>query len=426
MVNTIEEQKEEQKQGQSERIYQRLGDDLVLRQATEADRENLIEFNRTMHDEISAVELRYLLDGLYSGCRLEDFLVVVDQTERIVSTLGLLEVPWRLGQTELRVGQPEFVGTLAEYRGRGLVRTQFEVLHRWMHERKLAFGVIGGIYYYYRLFGYEYAVDIHRAGYLTVERHAEQVKMLPDLEVRPIVESDIPTLLQLAKSFNTDFDLSLNLEASALQYVARNHRLAVNEAEEWIVLRDGQAVGSARIVGKPESLRMINFTGDERAGQALIATAMALPGAAKILIGAAPYSPVGRWVAGLQPLPRTPYAWYIRVNDPLLAFQQLTGEFERRVAASPFASLSRAVDLGCYRFGIQLVFENGKLTQINSLPGQQDPKIGLPPDLLPKLLMGYRDLNELAHLYPDLTADDDWELIRVLFPRLRSNLRFFI
>ena len=62
-------------------------------------------------------------------------------------------------------GLPELVGTHPDYRRRGLVREQFEVLHRWSEERGHLMQAIGGIPYYYRRFGYEMAVymgDGHR------------------------------------------------------------------------------------------------------------------------------------------------------------------------------------------------------------------------------------------------------------------------
>lgn len=411
---------------QSGKVYQPLEGGLVLRQATPADRENLIEFNRQIFDAGSGKEVAYLLDELHPNFRVEDFLVVVDRDERVISTLCLIETEWQFGQTRLRLGQPEFVGTLAEYRGRGLVRLQFDILHRWMKERGLAFGLIGGIDYYYRQFGYEYGVDLHRAGTLTVEQHSAHFKMPDGVVVRPALESDIPALRRLHEARNAGVDLVSVITETAWRWAVKAHRLSEVETENWIALKDGQPLGSARIYGKPENLIMTQFTGGELAATALIAKAFELPGIVKIQVGVDPASPMGRWLVQFKPVPLRSPSWYIRVNDPVLAFRQLAGEFERRIAVSSFAGLDREIELGCYRFGIQLVFEKGQLTQVNMLPGKQDPKIGIPPDLLPKLLMGYRDLDELSGLYPDLSAAEDWELLKVLFPRLTSNIRFIL
>src|SRR4029450_4224606 len=49
-------------------------------------------------------------------------------------------------------------GTRPEYRGRGLVRTQFEVLHEWSARRGELLQVIAGVPWFYRQFGYEMAL----------------------------------------------------------------------------------------------------------------------------------------------------------------------------------------------------------------------------------------------------------------------------
>ncbi len=411
-----------------ERLYQPLGDNLVLRQATPADREKLIEFNRQMHDAVSGAEVAYLVDGNHKGFQIEDFLVVVDQDERIISTLCLAVVEWRIGQTVIRMGQPEFVGTLTEYRGRGLVRKQFEVLHQWMTERGLGLALIGGIEYYYRLFGYEYGVSIWRAGLLTPELHAAKISVPPGIEVRPITQADIPTLIELEAERDSRYDISTVIAENSWRWAVENHRLEKVEVENWAVWQAGKLIGAARMGGKPDTFWANNFLGNEVAAAAIIAKILAMPGIAKLRVGAPPESPVHKWVASLDPIPMLPYAFYIRVHNPVLALQELSGELERRIAASSFAGLSRELELGCYRFGLRLVFENGKLSEVSEVAGRQDPKIGVPPDLLPKLFLGFRSVEQLRDMYPDFYANEraDWELLKVLFPALSNVTRFFI
>lgn len=407
-------------------LYQPIGDGLLLRQATLEDKAKIAEFQNQILGADSKVEIEALFEGVHSGSKAEDFLVIVDQDERIISSLALLEVEWRVGQTRLRIGQPEFVGTLAEYRGRGLVRQQFDIIHSWMQKRGLAFAVIGGISYYYRLYGYEYALDIYRAGLLTAEQPRDLIQPPPGVEVRLASENDAPALTQLQRTENAQVDIAMDIPEKAWQWTAQVRRLDVNEAEDWVAVQAGQVIGTARIIGKLENLMMHNISGNQTAVVALVAHALRLPGLGKLRIGARPDSTVGRWVARFETGNTRPYAWYMRVNDPLLAFQQLSSEFERRIATSAFAGLNRELELGFFRFGIKLTFADGKIMFVERLPGQQSPKIGIPPDLLPKLLFGYRDIDQLANLYPDFFGDDDWQLLKVLFPALTNNIRFLI
>src|SRR5260370_563284 len=78
----------------------------------------------------------------------------------IVSSINLINQTWSYEGIPFKVGRPELVGTLPDYRQRGLIRKQFEVLHAWSAERGQKLQAITGIPFYYRQFGYEFAVSM--------------------------------------------------------------------------------------------------------------------------------------------------------------------------------------------------------------------------------------------------------------------------
>jgi hypothetical protein len=131
-------------------------------------------------------------------------------------------------------------------------------------------------------------------------------------------------------------------------------------------------------------------------------------------------------VTALQPQPLPLYALQIRVNDLAGAVRQLAPALERRLAASAFAGLSRDLDLGLYRYDLRLTINGGMIADVTRQAGTREPRIGIPPDVLPKLLFGYRDLDDLMDIYPDLYACEDRDLLRTLFPRLRPALHYFL
>ncbi len=83
--------------------------------------------------------------------------------------MNLIPQTWTYAGIPFKVGRPELVGTLPEYRNRGLVRRQFDIIHQWSAEQGEKVQVITGIPYYYRLFGYEMAMNLGggRAGFPT-------------------------------------------------------------------------------------------------------------------------------------------------------------------------------------------------------------------------------------------------------------------
>ena len=112
--------------------------------------------------------------------------------------MNTISQTWSYEGIKFGVGRPELVATLPEFRNRGLVRLQFEEVHKWNAERGEMVQAITGIPFYYRQFGYEMALDLdgRRLGY------EAQVPKLKEGESEPYViravrEDDQPFIEQL-------------------------------------------------------------------------------------------------------------------------------------------------------------------------------------------------------------------------------------
>ena len=146
----------------------KVDDNLVLRSATPDDAERLSALNEIVHSEPPenrpavgiAQWTRQLFAGVNGAVQPSDFTLIEDtSTGQVVSSMCLMSQSWNIGGIDTPMGMPEIVGTHPDYRRRGLVRRQFELMHRWSEERGQLFNAIMGIQFYYRQFGYEYAID---------------------------------------------------------------------------------------------------------------------------------------------------------------------------------------------------------------------------------------------------------------------------
>mgnify|MGYP001156146765 FL=1 len=285
-----------------------------------------------------------------------------------------------------------------------------------------------GIPYFYRLFGYEYALEDFRAGFLYPETHREKLAAIPDLEVRRTVESDAPLLAKMYAETAAQADIAMSMAESGWAWAARTRELHANNLEDWVAIENGQPIAYARLHLSRNNLTAFRLTGELAGQQALIKKALDWPGLEKLGIGTVRNSSLHFWVLELEPGRRPSYGNYVRIIDPALAFRQLEPEFESRLAASTLAGLSREVELGFYRFGVALTFEEGKLVKVEARSGNQSPAIGIPPDLLPKFLMGYRSIFEYRRVNPDfiVSKEEDWALLEILFPPLVNMINFFI
>ena len=135
---------------------QELGPGLILRQARLSDVDALASFNSqiqsddgpTQPDMRVAAWTRDLMEGLHPTSQAGDFTVVEETASgQIVSSMCLISQTWQYDGIPFGVGRPELVGTLPQYRGRGLVRAQFEVIHHWSANRGEKLQAITGIPY---------------------------------------------------------------------------------------------------------------------------------------------------------------------------------------------------------------------------------------------------------------------------------------
>src|SRR4030042_3010238 len=145
-----------------------LGDGLVLRRSSPQDAQALSDFNARIHsdegpdkpDEWAWAWVYDLVANPHPIFKPDDFTIVEEAASgKIVSSLNLISQTWTYAGIPFKVGRPELVGTIPEYRNHGLVRLQFDVIHQWSAERGEKLQAITGIPYYYRVFGYEMAMN---------------------------------------------------------------------------------------------------------------------------------------------------------------------------------------------------------------------------------------------------------------------------
>ena len=184
---------------QPENLMQKLDDDLILRQASIKDVEKLAAFNSQIYGYSSVYGDRIahwtkeLMSGNHPTTRADDFLVVEDsKTGEIVSSLCLISQTFQYAEIKLPGGRIELVGTHPGYRRRGLVRSEFEAVHRLSNRYGHQIQIIEGLPWFYRQFGYEPALESGggRQGYIS--DLITQIGTRADLyHVRPASERDI-------------------------------------------------------------------------------------------------------------------------------------------------------------------------------------------------------------------------------------------
>ncbi len=153
-----------------------LGQGLIMRKGTEKDIEGLIRLHEEVQGEGEWTSL--LANGGHPNCNVTNFLLVEDTSNnKIASSITYIPQTWTYGGMEMSVWRVEMVSTHPDYRRRGLIQQQFDVIHELSKETENHFvDVIVGKPWFYRKFGYSMALRYWKSRYVSkdaVERFTE-------------------------------------------------------------------------------------------------------------------------------------------------------------------------------------------------------------------------------------------------------------
>lgn len=442
-----------------EQHYQQdLGDGYTLRWANPSDEASLLDlYGYVFRDETSEPSNAYvkayannLLSGLNPLGSPNDFAVVADANNRIVAATTLMRMPLEYAGVAVPSGRPEFVASHPDVRNRGYIRKIFQLIHAKSTARGDLMQGITGIPYYYRQFGYEYAISL--GGSRTVPLQAVPKLDASQAEpyvVRPAQTSDLMQLLILYERERSRLHNHLpmlvtsRVDASYLRYTMNN----ITAQDPWIpyvITRpDGNLVGSlwSSRVRSAAHIGVFALSTEPHIQlsevypslcRELVRIAATIPirdnktaELAQIQFGLGIDHPVYRIIEQDTHKCNHPYAWYIRVADVAQLIQHLVAPIERRLAQSAMAGYNGELTFDFYRSGLHLTFTKGKInaTTLPANDGSHKSKVGYPPHVFLQQLFGLHSIHELKANHPDVYASDQAEvLLNILFPKQSSWL----
>ena len=435
---------------QTKKIIRDLGDGLILRHGSPEDADALCAFNARIHGEDEedgkrvAAWTRDLIARPHPTLKPEDFTIVEEVvTGKIVSSLNLIPQTWTYDGIEFGVGRPELVGTDSNYRGKGLVRIQFDEVHKWCVDRGLMVQGITGIPYFYRQFGYEFALDLHG------RRFGFNVPKLKDGEAekfrfRLAEERDIPFLLEMYAYGRKRSMISSKWTEELCRYqLFERSRDSVYKAEYHVIecIETNEPVG---YIVHSTRLRMSGAHMYEYELQPGISWLEVTPAVVRHLwavgqeyakIENEPCTNFGFVLGAEHPsyevmgnrLPNVvdPYAWYLRVPDLIGFLNHIKPVLEKRLAESVVCGHSGEFLIGMYPKGIKLTLERGHIAGIEPWkPDHADHgNAGFPTLTFLQILFGYRSFEELKHAFPDCWWDGygTRAVIKAMFPKKNSG-----
>ncbi|GAT71512.1 GCN5 family acetyltransferase [Planomonospora sphaerica] len=393
-----------------------LAGGLVLRQAQPADLDQIGTLLAERGEPADALDHRLVAtdpDAGWPACA-----VVVDG-DRVVSTATLLDEEVRIADIRLPSGQVELVATDREYEGRGLVRA----LMRWAHDRSAARGhviqAMIGIPYFYRLFGYEYAVDIPPA--LTVHTPPPG-EATPGL--RPARPSDIPVMAALQETAQSRFDVAMPHSPACWRWL-----LAHEASTLWVLEHADTVIATGRTTPPEDDGLLLAEAAalDEAAARELLRGVAALvPDGQVRVVHRAGTVTAAAWHDFLTHEPRRQAEqYYIRIPDVTALLDRLRPLLWHRLTAAGIDHTGRDIVISTFGAHYRIPVHADGLGAVTAGGAMQGPAAvggaGVAPDYLPALLFGPHGIEGLTRIRPDVYTAQE-ELFQALFPPLTADV----
>ncbi len=441
-----------------------LGDGLILRWSTADDTENIAQltgmvFRQSMEESPNshiATRIRQLMRDDSPLMAPGDFGIVEDihkEGNPIVACTCLWRQDWEYEGIPFHIGRPEIVASDPAYRNRGLIRALFEMVHARSESEGHLVQAITGIPYFYRQFGYEYALDLEgrRVTYLSLIPTIQKGETEP-YTLREATREDIPLITEIYNRRRTSsivwttiperywlYEIEAGKEHSGrekswniqmiMDTTSAVMGLVITATRRWgrdLAVWDlGVASGINLQAVMPPVLRALQTYAEQlpTAQRGSKPNTVGPLSEISFFLGRTHpvYDVLGHTLASYQ---EPPYAWYVRVPNIPAFLRLIAPVLEKRLANSAVEGYTGELKLDFYRGGLCLAFDKGHLTTVEPwrIPAfDSHANAGIPSLVFLQLMFGHRSLDELRHAFPDVWVTNETEtVLKALFPACPS------
>jgi predicted N-acetyltransferase YhbS len=411
-------------------MYENLGKDLILRTGTETDIKAIKDHVRMVHGKTAVPLIDRLFKLHPTFVPTDNFLIEDTKTKKVVAYFCLKHTVVVLNDLEIPICQMEIVGTLEEYRNRGLIRKLNKAFEERVEEYQLPMITIIGIPYYYRKLGYEYGIKM--GGFLTVP-----LEVVPNLQkdqkepisIEEVTKTTFSEYLQAREKLNSYLDFYRQLSENEFSYLSQGN-LADEAVFKFHLIRANQEVVGIFILSIDWGAIEIHELWVQNLNHLVPVLRFLKNYAKRKCLPLRIYSPSRpAIIQSLEGLTRSqfsrPYAWYVKIPSIKRFLETIKPIIEQRVEQSEFRRLTDSIRISWYHEGIELIFKKGKINAIKEVPRSEikDMDINVPFPVIYQLLLGYRSFDELHHIYSDAGGNAiKLPIIRVVFPKIRALL----
>jgi len=405
-----------------------IGDNLTLRVAIDDINvlQRLLSFNLTVHQEES---LKKYISRLFleHPKRDEIYWIYIEENDsnKIVSSITLMPLEWNFNKISIPICEMGLVGTLPKYRNRGLMGIMNKLYEDIMRQEGYLLSAIRGIPYYYRRFGYEFALNLDER--VLLNNNQVPSRKLEKICFQKATKQDLTYIRSIYDKEQERFFITNRFNSDTFMYKFMNDDFDDNFLSTFLI----------KIKGNPNSFFSIGMSYDNVAFSLIVPevneeSMIKILQFVKILneekdqiiFHVNSDTKFAQYICSIGGKKDLGYGWQIRIPNIKEFLHAISSVLEQRIERSSYKGLSKDIIISDYRDIFTLRFKNGKVEDIEVKKGYPFPgscDVQIPGSTLIKLLLSDKTFEEIKYILKDsILKPGSEKLIKILFPKKPS------
>lgn len=378
---------------------------------------------KNLVEKIFSKEEKELVDDLFYKSPKKDinkYFYAYDKSKnKYVAILCLLEVPVKYGDINIKAAEYGVAGTLEEYQGQGINSKLTKLFLEKSKKLGYNFLIIEGIPYFYRKYGFNYAVAMNKEKLIIKNK---EFNIGAKINIRKASLKDIDFLEKENDKSSRIYNLVKYKDRKILKAQIKNYKSEVTAKDYYIIEEKNKKIGYLTL-NKGKNNEILDITPDlsffhyenilgyfKEKGYEEVITDLKEPN--KFI----------KYIKRLGSKNIWNYAYQIKIPDEFLFLNKIKPVLEKRIENSIFANEKINLNYKNFREIIQLKIDKGKIKIDKYKLGEKEGDFALIPQGAVKLFTGDKTINEITYFLDDCYVKDEYrDLVNILFPELKSH-----
>lgn len=410
---------------------QKIDENYTLRIAGDSlnNLERIISFNIAVHKEESLS--RYITRLFTEHPRKDEILCLYieeNDSKKIISSITLCPLIWNFGGILIPICEMGLVGTLPNFRNRGLMKILNKFYETIMEQKGYILSIIRGIPYYYRRFGYEFVLNLDERIFLNTE-HVPKDKM-EHISIIKAKKEDLDFIKSGYNKENEKFFIFNEFDDESFYYKFMNDSFDENFLSTYLIKVNGKSI-SYFCIGMSydnSAYTLLVPNTDEKNMIKILQFAKNFKNQQfnkEIQFHVNSQTNFADFLCSLGGKNNLGYSWQIRIPNFKNFLLSFIPGLERRIENSIYKELTQEVLISNYKEIFTLEFVNGKIDKIQAkrkYPLEENCDVIITGTNIIKMFLSDRNFGEIKYIIRDSSLKKGSEkLIEILFPKLPSN-----